>query len=47
MSKGVDEMRQNGLYTESQANHLKEIIGEMKNGKKKGIKESAFYKVGG
>ena len=40
-------MQKDGIYTEAQAEHLKEILGEMKSGKKTDIKESAFYKAGG
>jgi len=45
--ENINDIQARGGYTEAQADHLKEILGEMKSGKTTDIKESAFYKVGG
>ena len=45
--KNIDVIEGRGGYTEDQADHLRDIVKGMKEGKTKNIKETAFYKAGG
>ena len=45
--KNIDVIEGRGGYTEDQADHLRDIVKGMKDGKTKDIKEKAFYKAGG